>query len=436
MTTTPRPRPPRSGAGRRLTGYGRRLTGYGQRLSGYGRRLTEYGQRLADRGRALPALVVDGVISIGCFLTVAVMALVDHQGDWWVAGVAALNALPLLWRRRYPFTVTVVTGVTTTGLALVGMLGQFPAAQLVATYTFAALCPPVLRLLAVLGTVAGISISILVPHEEVLALGPVGIMFAVAYALGTGARARRDRIAMLEERARRLAEEHTAAATRERERIAREMHDILAHSMSLVVVQAEAGPVAVRSDPARAEEAFDTISATAREALAQLRRALGVLRSHEPDGPARRPQPGLDGLRPLVESVRHAGLSATLEEHGEPRPVPADLATTAYRIVQESLTNTVRHAAARSVRVRLDWRDRALHLEVRDDGRGPADNGRGPAGAGPGGRGHDAGHDAGHGGGHGLVGMRERVAALGGELTCGAPPDGVGFRVAASLPLQ
>lgn len=374
-------------------------------------------QRFVEWGRALPPLVVDAVIAIGCYLTIVVMAYADGRTSWWVFALAAANVLPLLWRRRFPFTVTLITGVFTTWLSLVGAISGIPAAQLVATYTFAALCPPILRLLAVLGTVLGITVS-LVPHDEFLAFGPVGIMFAVAYTLGTSARARRDRIAMLEERARRLAEEQEVAATRERERIAREVHDVLAHSMSLVVVQAEAGPVAVRSDPGKAEEVFDTISSTAREALAQLRRALGVLRSPEP---AREPQPDLDALPALVERVRRgAGLAATLVEDGDRRPVPPDLAATAYRIVQESLTNTVKHAAASQAWVRLEWRDGALRLEVRDDGRGPA-----PGGARGGAR-----------GGHGLIGMRERVTAAGGELTCGAGPGGAGFRVTATLPVQ
>jgi signal transduction histidine kinase len=369
-------------------------------------------RRLAERARALPPMVVDAAIAIGCYLSIVVMVIADQKIEWWVYVLAAGNVLPLLWRRRYPFTVTAITGIFTTWLSLLDAVGQIPAAQLVATYTVASLCPPLLRLIAMLGTAVGVTVSIL-PHDEPLALGPVGIMFTVAYALGTGARARRDRIAMLEERARRLAEEQAAAATRERQRIAREMHDILAHSMSLVVVQAEAGPVAVRSDPDKAEEVFDTISTTAREALAQLRRALGVLRGSEQS--ARAPQPGIDALPPLVDSVRRVGLAASLEEHGERRPVPADLATTAYRIVQESLTNTVKHAHASHAWVRLEWRDGTLGLEVRDDGRGPVDNGTN---------------------GHGLVGMRERVAAAGGELTCGAGPDGTGFRVSASLPLQ
>jgi signal transduction histidine kinase len=361
----------------------------------------------------VPPLVVDAVLVIACYLTIVIDAALDGRLEWWVVVLAATNTVPLLWRRRYPLLVTAIVGIGTAWLDLAYQLIEIPAAQLVATYTFAALSPPLRRMFGVLGTVIGVTASITVPGDELLNLAPNALMFLVAYTLGTSARARRARIEMLEERARRLAEEQEAAAARERQRIAREMHDILAHSMSLVVVQAEAGPVAVHSDPDKAEEVFDTISATAREALAQLRRTLTVLREDQPD---RQPQPGLDGLAPLVDGVRRAGLAASLEEHGERRPVPADLAATAYRIVQESLTNTVKHAAARQVSVRLEWLGGALKVEVRDDGRGPAGS-RGP-------------------GGRGLLGMRERVSAAGGELTCGPGPDGVGFRVAASLPLQ
>jgi signal transduction histidine kinase len=361
----------------------------------------------------MPPLAVDAGIALVCWINVIIQASMDGHLTGPVVTLATANVLPLLWRRRYPLLVTTACGVTTTWLAVMGAAGDLPAAQLVVTYTFAALCPPVQRLVAVAGTVLGITLSIVIPKESVLNLGVVGIAFAVAYALGTAGRARRDRITMLEERTRRLAGEQDAAATRERERIAREMHDILAHSMSMVVIQAEAGPVAVRTDPDKAEEAFDSISETAREALAQLRRALGVLRS---DSAERRPQPGLEALPELVAGIRRTGLTVTLEEDGEPRPVPTDLAATAYRIVQESLTNTVKHAAASSVRVRLGWPAGALRLEVCDDGSGPAGDGEVE--------------------GHGLVGMRERVATAGGELSLGPGPGGIGYRVAASLPLR
>jgi signal transduction histidine kinase len=375
--------------------------------------LAGYGRRLAAWRRGVPPLVVDAMLVVACYLTVVIDAVLNERLSWWVVLLALMNTLPLLWRRRYPLLVAMIVGISTGWLDLAYKLIEIPAASLVATYTFAALSPPVKRLIGIVCTVIGVTVSITVPADELINLGPNAIAFVVAYALGTSARARRARMEMLEERGRRLAEQQEVAATQERERIAREMHDILAHSMSLVVVQAEAGPVAVRSDPDRAEEVFDRISATAREALMELRRTLKVLRSGEPE---RQPQPGLEGLAPLVASVRRADLTASLEEHGERRPVAPDLALTAYRIVQESLTNTVKHARATTVSVRLDWLDSALNLEIRDDGCGPE---------------HDATP-----GGRGLVGMRERVSAAGGELTCGPGPDGVGYRVAASLPLQ
>ncbi len=382
--------------------------------TGHVERLNEYGERLAAWARGLPPVAVDAAIAAACALYVIFNAGVADKLAWWVPLAASVNALPLLWRRQYPFAVAAITGLSTTVLASADVLSDVPAAQLVATYTFAALSPPLKRLIAVVATAVGITISIVIPHDEALNLGMIGIMFAVAYALGTAARARRDRIAMLEERALRLTQEHETAATRERERIAREMHDILAHSMGLVVVQAEAGPIAVRHDPDRAEQMFDTISDTARDALAQLRRVLGVLRATDDE---RAPQPGLDALPGLVRQVDDAGLTATLSEDGTPRPVPADVATTAYRIVQESLTNTVKHAAAGRVDVRLTWTDDHLRIEVDDDGGGP-------------------GTPSSNGGGHGLVGMRERVAAVGGTLDTGPGPGGEGFRVTASLRLD
>ncbi|GAA4083824.1 sensor histidine kinase [Actinomadura miaoliensis] len=392
-------------------------------------------RRLAERARALPPSAVDAVIAAVCGAYVTVHAAVDGCLTWWVALLATAGSVPLLWRRRHPFWITGVVGAGTLTMDLTDSFTDLPAAQLVATYTFAALCPPVRRLVAGAVSAAAITVSVLLGAGQ--SLGPGGIggklvvaaaPFLVAYAMGTSARARRDRIAMLEERARRLAEEQDAAATRERQRIAREMHDILAHSMSMVAIQAEAGPVAVRNDPARAEEMFDTIAGTAREALAQLRRTLGVLRADEP---SRRPQPGLDALPTLVAGVRRAGLDVTLEEDGRARRVPPDLAATAYRVVQESLTNTVKHAGAGSARVRLRWDGGALRLEVHDDGSGPngANGATGANGAG----GADGAHA---GGGHGLTGMRERVAAAGGELSYGPGPDGRGFRVAAVLPLE
>jgi signal transduction histidine kinase len=343
---------------------------------------------------------LDAALAAVCYLATVAVPVKSAHGHWWLFVLAAAACVPLVWRRRYPVAVAAVTGAGTVGLALAGGLTNLPYGQLVATYTLADLAPPLWRLLGILATAVGVAALTLASGSSPSLVGVAAVPFVAAYALGTGARARRDRIAMLEEL-------HEAAAARERERIAREMHDVLAHSVSLMVVQAEAGPVVVRTDPDRAEAAFDAIAAAGRDALGQLRHTLGILRGNA--GLA--PQPDLDALPALVADARRAGLDASLSEHGDRRALPADLAIAAYRVVQEALTNTVKHARARRVSVLLDWRDRALRVVVSDDGRG--------AGTGP--------------PGHGLIGMRERVTACGGELSAGAA-DG-GYRVTAVLPL-
>jgi len=367
------------------------------------------------RAEALPAVAVDVVIAVLCyFATVALPVKVAQDGGWPLFVLAALASLPLVWRRRQPVVVAALVGAGTIGLAITGILQNIalPYGQLVATYTVASLASTLWRLLVMVCTSVGVLVSVPI----LLGLGPatLGIAafpFVVAYALGVGVRARRDRIAMLEERTRRLAEAQQATSARERERIAREIHDIVAHSVSLMVVQAEAGLV-LSADPGRATQAFETISGTGREALTQLDRALGVLRG---DGPTRRPQPGLDELPALLDRARLAGLDAELVERGTPRPVPADLAAAVYRLIQEAVTNTVKHAAARRIRAGLDWQPASVRVEVSDDGRGPAPGA--PAS------------------GRGLAGMRERVQAFGGELHTGAGADGSGFLVAATLPI-
>jgi signal transduction histidine kinase len=369
-------------------------------------------RRSAD---ALPAVTADVMIAVLCyFATVALPVKVARDGGWPLFVLAALASVPLVWGRRKPVLAAGLVGAGTIGLAFTGTLGEIPLpyGQLVATYTVASLASPLCRLLVMVCTGVGVLVSVLILLGQGPAtLGIAALPFVVAYALGVGVRARRDRIAMLEERARRFSDAQGATAARERERIAREIHDIVAHSVSLMVVQAEAGLV-LSADAGRATEAFETISGTGREALTQLDRALGVLRG---DGPTRRPQPGLDELPALMDRARLAGLDAELVEHGVRRAVPADFAAAVYRLVQEAVTNTVRHAAARRIRAGLDWQPAAVRVEISDDGRGPA------AGAARAGR--------------GLAGMRERVNAFGGELHTGPGPDGTGFRVAATLPI-
>ncbi len=245
----------------------------------------------------------------------------------------------------------------------------------------------------------------------------------LAWVLGDSMRYRRAYYASLEDRAARLERERDAqariAAVAERARIARELHDVIAHNVSVMVVQADGASYALGTDPARAREALAAISATGRQALAEMRRLLGVLRREE-DGAAseRAPQPGIGELGELLDQARSAGLPVSFTVEGEPQPLPGGVALAAYRIVQESLTNTRKHAGpVASASVLLRYSPDAVVLTISDDGRGEL-GGAGPPGA-P---------------GHGLTGMRERVAVYGGSVTAGPRPGG-GFEVVATLPL-
>jgi signal transduction histidine kinase len=230
---------------------------------------------------------------------------------------------------------------------------------------------------------------------------------------GLYVRTRRQFVAELRgraERAERSREERIRAATAdERARIARELHDAVAHSMSVMVIQAEAAEEMLAGDPERARIPIERVQRVGREGLAEMRRLLGVLRQDE--SPVLAPQPGVAALPQLVDQVCSTGLPVELDVLGEPRPLPAGVDISAYRIVQEALTNAIKHAAASRVVVRVRYGEE-LELEIVDDGVG---------GLAPGSS------------GHGLVGMRERVALYGGTLDTGRPAGG-GYRVRATLP--
>ena len=227
---------------------------------------------------------------------------------------------------------------------------------------------------------------------------------------------RRQRELALEERADALEREQEqrarAAVAEERQRIARELHDVVAHAISVIVVQARGGRRMLDAEPAEARGAFDTIERTGQEALGEMRRLLGLLRESE-DEPALAPQPTLARLEELVQQVRDAGLPVELAIEGEPTELPPGVELSAYRIVQEALTNALKHAGPAHARVTVRYADDNLELEIADDGSGSAGNG--------------------DGGGHGLVGIEERVAMLGGELETGEAPSG-GYAVRARLP--
>ena len=232
--------------------------------------------------------------------------------------------------------------------------------------------------------------------------------------------------AELQERAARLererADEARQAVASERARIARELHDVVAHHVSMMVVQAEAGPVAVEHDPARATGAFEAIAATGRQALVEMRRLLGMLRGDEEQAPSLAPQPGLAEVPSLVEQVGRAGLQVELVVEGTEAALPAGVDLSAYRIVQEALTNALRHGGDGRTRVLVRYGDHELQLRIWDEGR-PA----GGDGSPPPGRTETAP-------GRGLLGMKERVRLFGGELRAGPGPNG-GFTVDARIPI-
>ncbi|MFC7219565.1 sensor histidine kinase [Streptomyces polyrhachis] len=256
------------------------------------------------------------------------------------------------------------------------------------------------------------------------------VAFLMAWVLGDSMRTRRAYYAQLEERAHRLEREREAqsriAVAAERARIARELHDVVAHNVSVMVVQADGAAYVLDTAPDQAKAALTTISATGRQALTEMRRLLGVLRTDErgkgaPGSAAYVPQPGVEQLTELVEQVRGAGLTVDFTVEGTPCELPSSVELTAYRIVQEALTNTRKHGGPQAgATVRLTYGEDGVQLLVEDDGRGA---------------GRELYEEGGEDGqGHGLIGMRERVGMVGGVLDAGPRPGG-GFRVTALLPL-
>jgi signal transduction histidine kinase len=250
------------------------------------------------------------------------------------------------------------------------------------------------------------------PFEVVYPL----VYFGLAAGIGAFVRQRGLRLSAVEDRATALEaaleREAELAAAQERTRIARELHDVVAHGLSMMVVSAEAAEEMLARDPSAAAAPIRRIQDTGRQSLAEMRRLLGVLRAAGVDASPTAPQPSLSRLPDLVREAGDTGLTVALEVTGTPIDLPLGVELTAYRLVQEALTNTRRHSGAGHACVRLTYTDSALRIEVVDDGRGPS-----------GGR-----------AGHGLIGMRERTALYGGTMETGPGPDG-GFRVAAVLPI-
>ncbi|MEU2674906.1 histidine kinase [Streptomyces sp. NPDC007164] len=349
-------------------------------------------------------------------------------GSWsgWGVLVVLGSAAPLYWRRNHPVPVLMVSLAAISCYDYVGEVPSQPVwyAALVAIHSVAERSGRWARITVVAVTVLG-SFA-LASSESGLRMS---VLCVAAYTLGRAAAVGRAHAERLERERQAEAEK---AALAERARIARDMHDILSHAVSLMVVQAEAGPVVLATDPVRAERAFDAIASAGRDAMVQLRGILEVLAPDRAPQPERTPQPALADLPVLtagsgltVECTQTDGSGSTVEypqpDGAGQRPLAPHVETAAFRIAQEALTNIVRHAGTDRARLHLHWQeDRGIvQLDITDDG---AAAGQRPARSLP-------------SGGHGLINIRERARSCGGTAECGPRTDGSGFRVRARLPL-
>ena len=405
-----------------------------------------------------PPLDVAAAVVIGLALLAEVVAT-ELQGatDALVPAVVGgaitvLVATPLAWRRVTPVITMAISGTAIGVFTLLGFgLGLAGPALVLALYSVAAYGTRDDARIS-LGITAGFVLAGFGAawwrsgELEVIGFVVTSLILTGVFALGDRTRTRRQLVAQLEVRAEE-AERHQRLATAlaaadERRRIARELHDVVAHTVSVVVVQAGAGRRVAERDPEAAATVLADIEASGREALVELRRMVDVLRDDGPAEGGSAPQPTLEEVPALVDRLADAGVPVRLED-GDPAiwEVPGGVAVSAYRIVQESLTNVLKHAGpVTEVVVRLARSDDVLRVEVVDDGRGhtpppappdpallDATGGTTPLGDGP----QDL---SGSGGGTGLLGMRERAAILGGQLWAGRRPGG-GFHVVAELPL-
>lgn len=332
--------------------------------------------------------------------------------------LAVLGAAPVAVRQVAPVTTMSVVLVASTCYAVAQhsgvlpnnglgiLLGMFTVAMLRTWRAAAAMCAGTVVALTVVFSTLPVTAW---PEFAQAALAVVG-----AWALGDATR-------RWVRRSEDLAAQSAVALAAERVRIARELHDVVAHHMAVISLQAGVAEYVLDTDPVTARQAIGTVGASSRNAMGEMRRLLGVLRTDDPDEEtAYRPQPGLASLEELADRVRATGHAVTVRARGRIRDLPAGPDLTAYRVVQESLTNVVRHAGPASAHVDLDFGPRTLTISVTDDGTGPPATGPAPTVSTP--------------TGHGIRGMRERVELFGGTLVAEPAPRG-GFAVLARLPI-
>ena len=356
-------------------------------------------------------------VVVGFNLLIGIVGLIGSyvHGSfaWFGIVLVVIEALPLWWRRRFPAAVlAIVVCAEVAKWALQVSNDPSGPALVFAVYAVSVYGRPRERLLVAVAAIAIIALAVafLVLGEFPVSrtLIPAGATSLVAWVIGDYMRSRRQFFIDIVARHQK---DRVQAADEERLRIARELHDVVAHNVSVMAIQAGAARVSGNSS----QEALQSIETTARDTLSELNRLLGVLRKQS-EAPLM-PQPGLDQVEALVKTARDAGLGATLKVTGEKRPLPAALDLTAYRIVQEAITNTLKHAHASRLEVRIAYLPDALELTIRDNGEGQS----------------EAAVKASTG--HGLIGMRERVALFEGELEAASPAVG-GFTVRSRLPIK
>ncbi|MET8383973.1 sensor histidine kinase [Streptosporangium canum] len=386
--------------------------------------------RLRARSRRHPGVVDALWLAPFMLASLGTLAMIAFGPDsykgglgFWVYPVMGLVLVaPLFWRRSRPLTVFAIVSVASFGQWLAGVDPlPFNVAVLIAMYAVASLRS--LRWAVAAGLVAELGLALsfgrMTTDPDPTSFASASVFVVAIWIAGIYANTRRRYLESLEERAERAEHERDQqarlAAAAERARIARELHDVVAHNVSVIIVQADGAGYAIDSDPEQARMAMQAIAATGRQALAEMRRMVGVLRTDGVAVEEYAPQPSLSQLDELVAQVRSSGLPVDLRVVGVPQELPEGEQLTVYRIVQEALTNTLKHGGpGASATVEMEYGVRELLLRVTDDGRGAAAPGR------P--------------GGHGLVGMRERAAMFGGSIEA-RPRLGGGFQVTARLPI-
>jgi len=345
------------------------------------------------------------------------------EGPLWFDVLAMLAiTLPLFLRRRFPFGAPVAVGAAIAASSFVDghLIPSGLITNLAAISAFVLMGMLRDRTQAIAGLAYGLGVAAIVIHNDPNAGASnfvfISLVFAIAWTIGLLVSRKFHEADEARERAieaeRQREVRARLAVSDERARIARELHDVVGHSVSVMTVQASAARRLLRPHQDKEREALLVVEKTGREALAEMRRMVGVLRRPE-EAPALAPQPSLEQIEGLIEHTREAGLPVELRIEGEPIELPAGIDLTAYRLVQEGLTNTLKHARAQRAEVVVRYEDGYVELTVSDDGQGGGSGG---------------------GSGHGLVGMRERVSVYGGELEAGRRAGG-GFRLRARLPV-